>query len=42
VVANVCGFAPDTQIVALVYLGWPTSAVEVPSRPPAEITVVAS
>jgi len=41
VVASVCGFEPDTQVVALVYLGWPTAEVEVPPRPPASVVVVA-
>ena len=30
---SVCGFAPDTEVVGLVYLGWPTGTVESPGRP---------
>ena len=36
-VARFCGFPPDTAIVALVYLGWPTGTVETPVRPPVEL-----
>ena len=36
-VATFCGFAADTTIVSLVYLGWPIRSVDVPIRPPAEI-----
>ncbi|MDQ1425142.1 MAG: hypothetical protein QOD72_2640, partial [Acidimicrobiaceae bacterium] len=32
------GFAPDVQLVAVVYLGWPSGAVETPPRPPAVVT----
>ena len=28
-----CGFPADTELVAVVYLGWPNSEVEVPERP---------
>ena len=30
---DVCGFANDTEILGLIYLGWPTGNVEVPERP---------
>ncbi len=32
-VAAFAGFAPGTRFVAVVYLGWPSSSVEVPERP---------
>ncbi len=38
VVAELCGFAPGTHIVGMVYLGWPVDTAEVPQRPPAEVT----
>lgn len=34
---GVCGFAPDTEVLGLVYLGWPTGVVETPSRPAADV-----
>jgi nitroreductase len=37
---ELCGFAPDTQIVAVIYLGWPTDTVPVPERPVAEINLI--
>ena len=30
---DVCGFADDTEVLGLIYLGWPTGNVEVPERP---------
>ena len=30
---GVCGFAADTEVLGLIYLGWPTGSVEVPERP---------
>lgn len=33
VVSELCGFAPDTQIVAIIYLGWPADTVVAPQRP---------
>lgn len=30
---DVCGFEPDTEVLGLVYLGWPTGVVETPVRP---------
>ena len=40
VVSELCGFDPDTQIVALVYLGWPTSLVDAPVRPEVVLHIV--
>jgi nitroreductase len=37
----VCGFEPDTQLVAVIYLGWPNGSVEAPPRPAPIITRVA-
>lgn len=37
---EVCGFAPDTQIVAMIYLGWPTGTVTVPERPAVSINLI--
>ncbi|MFM8650437.1 MAG: nitroreductase [Actinomycetota bacterium] len=37
-VATLCGFETDTKIVALVYVGWATSAVEAPERPQPIVT----
>lgn len=36
-VLELCGFEPDTRIIAVVYLGWPTGDVEAPARPPAAV-----
>jgi nitroreductase len=36
-VLDLAGFAEGTQIVALVYLGWPSREAELPPRPPAEL-----
>lgn len=36
-VATLCQFQPDTFIVSIMYLGWPTRSVDVPRRPPAEV-----
>lgn len=30
---ELCGFEPDVRIVAVIYLGWPTSRPEPPERP---------
>ncbi|MFT3852967.1 MAG: nitroreductase family protein [Ilumatobacteraceae bacterium] len=38
VVAELCGFEAGTHIVGIVYLGWPVGTVEVPERPPVEVT----
>jgi nitroreductase len=35
---DLCGFAPDDRIVAVIYLGHPTSSVEAPARPTPPIT----
>ena len=32
-VAELCGFEPETKIVALMYVGWATNDVEAPERP---------
>lgn len=32
-VAALCGFEPDSKIVALMYVGWATSDVDAPERP---------
>jgi nitroreductase len=37
-VAEVSGFEPGTTIVAVVYLGWPTSPCVAPERPPVTLT----
>ena len=34
---DVCGFTPDTEVLGLVYLGWPTGVVENPGRPAPDI-----
>ena len=34
---ELCGFDPDDRIVGVIYLGWATSTVEAPERPPAEV-----
>jgi nitroreductase len=39
-VIELCGFAPDSEIVAVIYLGWPTGSVPAPERPPLSITVL--
>lgn len=33
----VCRFPDDTEILGLVYVGWPTGAVESPGRPAADV-----
>ena len=40
VVSAFCGFEPDTHIVALVYLGWPSASNDAPARPEAQVTVI--
>ncbi len=37
---ELCGFDPDDRIIGVIYLGWPTSAVEAPQRPPARFVHV--
>lgn len=39
---TLCGFSPDTRIIGVVYLGWPTAEVAVPERPTPVITRVVS
>lgn len=34
---TVCGFASDTEVLGLIYLGWPTGAVESPGRPAPDV-----
>ncbi len=34
---TVCDFAPDTEVLGLVYLGWPTGVVETPARPAPDV-----
>ena len=34
---NVCGFPADTEVLGLVYLGWPTGTVESPGRPAPDV-----
>ncbi len=36
-----CGFAPDDRILAIIYLGWPTAAVDTPTRPQPTIRHIA-
>jgi nitroreductase len=39
-VAGLCGFEPGTHISALIYLGWASTAVEAPARPPVTVNRV--
>ena len=39
-VAELCGFEPGTHITGLIYLGWPTATVEIPSRPAADVHII--
>jgi nitroreductase len=39
-VARLAGFAEDTHVTALIYLGWSTSSTEPPQRPPVELRVL--
>ena len=34
---TVCRFASDTEVIGIVYLGWPTGTVETPTRPSANV-----
>lgn len=34
---DLCGFEPDTRLIAVIYLGWPTALPEPPERPPAAV-----
>jgi nitroreductase len=38
VVAGWCQFEPDTFVVALIYLGWASTDVAAPERPPVHVT----
>ena len=29
-----CGFPSDTELIGVIYLGWPSDTVETPERPP--------
>jgi hypothetical protein len=40
VVADWCGFEPGTHVAAIMYLGWATTAPEVPARPPVNLTIL--
>ncbi len=40
VVAGWCGFEAHTTVLALIYLGWPTSSVETPPRPAVRLNVI--
>jgi nitroreductase len=42
VVAELCGFEPDTHISALIYMGWATTTVESPGRPAPDVHVIAA
>jgi nitroreductase len=42
VVAELCGFEPDTHISALIYMGWATTTVESPGRPAPDVHVFAA
>ena len=35
---ELCGFAPTTQLVGVVYLGWPSDTVDAPERPPLHLS----
>ena len=39
-VADWCGFEPGTHVAAIMYLGWATTAPEVPTRPPVTLTII--
>lgn len=40
VTRELCGFSPGTEIVAVIYLGWPTSTVAAPERPAVPIRFI--
>lgn len=37
-----CGFAPDTRMIGVIYLGWPSDEVPTPPRPRPSITRITS
>lgn len=37
-VLDLCGFERDTKVIGVLYLGWPSGEVEVPTRPPVSVT----
>ncbi len=39
-IAELCGFEAETFVSSLTYLGWATSQVEAPSRPPVKLHLV--
>ena len=41
VVVELCDFEPGTHITGLIYLGWATSTVEAPKRPPLDVHLIA-
>lgn len=40
VVADWCGFEPDTHVAAIIYLGWATTEVAAPPRPAVQLHVL--
>lgn len=34
---ELCGFESDARLIAVIYLGWPTTQPEAPERPPADV-----
>jgi nitroreductase len=40
VTAALCGFEPDTTIVAIIYLGWATNPVQTPARPECTLNII--
>jgi nitroreductase len=39
-VASFAGFADDTHVTALIYLGWSTTTTDAPARPPIQLRVL--
>lgn len=37
---DVCGFDPHDRLIGVVYLGWPTTSVDAPERPPPTIRLI--
>ena len=40
VTAALCGFEPDTTIVAIIYLGWATDPAPTPPRPATQLNII--
>ncbi len=38
--AELCGFAADTRIVAMIYLGWASDPAPTPPRPAAQLNII--